>query len=63
MDRATLQLQTGPICCVRGLKSSLVIGQEAQIGPNLFTPRGLVQFSGIIFFKLKNVCYDTTRAR
>jgi hypothetical protein len=25
---------------LRGLKSSLVIGQKAQIGPNPFTPRG-----------------------
>jgi hypothetical protein len=38
--RAALHLKAGPICCVRGLKSSLVIGQKAQIGPNPFTPRG-----------------------
>jgi hypothetical protein len=25
---------------LRGLKSSLVIGQKAQLGPNPFTPRG-----------------------
>jgi hypothetical protein len=35
-----LHLEVGPIRCVRGLKSSLVIGQKAQIGPNPFTPRG-----------------------
>jgi hypothetical protein len=33
---AALHLEVGPICCVRGLKSSLVIGQKAEIGPNLF---------------------------
>jgi hypothetical protein len=33
-------LEAGPIHCVRGLKSSLVIGQKAQIGANPFTPRG-----------------------
>jgi hypothetical protein len=38
--RAALHLEAGPIRCVRGLKSSLVIGQKAQIGPNPFTPRG-----------------------
>jgi hypothetical protein len=38
--RAALHLEAGPSCCVRGLKSSLVIGQKAQIGPNPFTPRG-----------------------
>jgi hypothetical protein len=38
--RAALHLETGPIRCVRGLKSSLVIGQKAQIRPNPFTPRG-----------------------
>jgi hypothetical protein len=38
--RVALHLEAGPICCVRGLKSSLVIGQKAQIGPNPFTPRG-----------------------
>jgi hypothetical protein len=31
--RAALHLEAGPIRCVRGLKSSLVIGQKAQIGP------------------------------
>jgi hypothetical protein len=34
--RAALHLEAGPIRCVRGLKSSLVIGQKAQIGPNPF---------------------------
>jgi hypothetical protein len=34
--RATLHLEAGAICCVRGLKSSLVIGQKAQIGPQPF---------------------------
>jgi hypothetical protein len=38
--RAALHLEAGPICCVRGLKSSLVIGQKAQIGPKPFTPKG-----------------------
>jgi hypothetical protein len=38
--RAALHLEAGPIHCVRGLKSSLVIGQKAQISPNPFTPRG-----------------------
>jgi hypothetical protein len=33
--RAALHLEAGPIRCVRGLKSSLVIGQKAQIGPEL----------------------------
>jgi hypothetical protein len=37
---AALHLEAGPIRCVRGLKSSLVIGRKAQIGPNSFTPRG-----------------------
>jgi hypothetical protein len=40
--RAALHLEVGPIRCVRGLKSSLVIGQKAQIGPNPFTPRARV---------------------
>jgi hypothetical protein len=35
-----LHLEVGPIGCVRGLKSSLVIGQKVEIGPNPFTPRG-----------------------
>jgi hypothetical protein len=38
--RAALHLEAGPIRCVRGLKSSLVISQKAPIGPNPFTPRG-----------------------
>jgi hypothetical protein len=38
--RAALHLEAGPIRCVRGLTSSLVIGQKAQICPNPFTPRG-----------------------
>jgi hypothetical protein len=38
--RATLHLEPGPIRCVRGLKSSLVIDQKVEIGPNPFTPRG-----------------------
>jgi hypothetical protein len=40
--RAALYLEAWPIRHVRGLKSSLVIGQKAQIGPNPFTPRGRV---------------------
>ncbi len=35
--RAAIHMEAGPIRCVRGLKSSLVIGQKAQIGPNPFT--------------------------
>jgi hypothetical protein len=35
--RAALHLEAGPIRCVRGLKSSLVIGKKVQIGPNSFT--------------------------
>jgi hypothetical protein len=31
--RVALHLEARPICCIRGLKSSLVIGQKAQIGP------------------------------
>jgi hypothetical protein len=38
--RVALHLEAGPIRCVRGLKSSLVIGQKVGIGPNPFTPRG-----------------------
>jgi hypothetical protein len=38
--RVALHLEARPIRCVRGLKSSLVIGPKAQIGPNPFTPRG-----------------------
>jgi hypothetical protein len=37
---AALHLEARPICCVRGLKSSLVIGQKAENSPNPFTPRG-----------------------
>jgi hypothetical protein len=32
--RVALHLEAGPIRCGRGLKTSLVIGQKAQIGPN-----------------------------
>jgi hypothetical protein len=49
--RAALHLEAGPIRCVRGLKSSLVIGQKAQIGPNPFTPRGRANLV-VWFFKL-----------
>jgi hypothetical protein len=40
--RAALHLEAGPIHCVRGLKSSLVIGQKDEINPNPFTSRGRV---------------------
>jgi hypothetical protein len=40
IGRAALHLEAMQIRCVRGLKSSLAIGQKAQIGPNPFTPRG-----------------------
>jgi len=36
--RAALHLEAGPIRCVSGFESSLVIGQKAQLGSNLFTP-------------------------
>jgi hypothetical protein len=49
--RAALHLEFGPIRCVRGLKSSFVIGQKAQIGPNPFTPRGLAD---LVVWILKN---------
>jgi hypothetical protein len=38
--RAALHFEAGPIYCVRGFKSSPVIGQKAETGPNPFTPRG-----------------------
>jgi hypothetical protein len=38
--RAALHLKARPICCVRGFKSSLMIGQKVEIGPNPTTPRG-----------------------
>jgi hypothetical protein len=44
--RATLHLEAGPIRCVRVLKSSLVIGQKAQIGLNPFAPRGRADLVG-----------------
>jgi hypothetical protein len=47
--RVALHLEAGPICCVRGLKSSLVIGQKAQIDPNPFTRRGRADLV-VIFF-------------
>ena len=37
--RVALHLEARPIRCARGLKSSLVIGQKVEIGPNPFTPR------------------------
>jgi hypothetical protein len=60
--RVALHLEAGPIRCVRGLKSSLVIGQKAQIDPNPFTPRGRADLV-VRFFEIKYVCYDTGRAR
>jgi hypothetical protein len=59
--RAALHLEAGPICCVRGLKSSLVIDQKAQIGPNPFTPKGHADL--VLWILFLNVCYDTARAR
>jgi hypothetical protein len=38
--RAALHLEDGPIRCVSGLISSLVIGRKPQIGLNPCTPRG-----------------------
>jgi hypothetical protein len=38
--RAALNLEAGPIRCIGSLKSSLVIGQKAEIGLNPFTSRG-----------------------
>jgi hypothetical protein len=52
--RAALHLEAGPIRCVRGLKSSLVIGQKAQISPNPFTPRG--QANLVVWFFLLKKC-------
>ena len=60
--RAALHLEAGPIRCIRGLKSSLVVGQKAQLGPNPFTRRGRA-YLVVQFFRLINVCYDTARAR
>jgi hypothetical protein len=60
--KAALHLEAGAIHCVRGLKSSLVIGQKAQICHNPFTPRGRGDLV-VGFLKLKNVCYDMARAR
>jgi hypothetical protein len=57
-----LNLEDGPIRCVRGLEFSLVIGQKAQIGPNPFTPRARADLV-VLFLRSKNVCYDTARAR
>ena len=51
--RVALHLKAGPLCCVRGLKSSLVIGQKVEIGPIPFTPRGWVD-SMVCFFLKKN---------
>jgi hypothetical protein len=59
--RVSLHLEARPICCIRGLKSSLVIGPKAQISPISFTPRGRANLV-VCFFKLKNVCYDTAQA-
>jgi hypothetical protein len=60
--RAALHLEAGPIRCVRGLKSSFVIGQEVEIGPNSFTPRGRVDLVVCIFVNENNVCSDMARA-
>jgi hypothetical protein len=60
--RAALHLEAGSIRCIRGLKSSLVIGQNAQISPNPFTTRGWADLL-VWFFLLKNVCYDTAWVR
>src|SRR6202048_5044981 len=38
--RAALHLEAEPIRCVRGLKSSIVIGQKVEINPNPFTHGG-----------------------
>jgi len=56
--RAAFDLEAGPIRCVRGLKSSLVVGQKVEIGPNPFTPRGRADLV-VWMFMIKNVCYDT----
>jgi hypothetical protein len=52
--RATLHLEAGLIRCLGGLKSSLVIGQKAQIGPNPFTPRG--RADSVVWFFLIIKC-------
>jgi hypothetical protein len=46
--RAALYPEARPICCVRGLKSSLVIGQKAEICPTLLHLEA-GSFRGIIF--------------
>jgi hypothetical protein len=58
--RATLHLEAWPVCCVRGFKSSLVIGQKVEIGPNPFTPRG--QADGGMKILMKNVWCEMVRA-
>jgi hypothetical protein len=47
--RATLHLEAMPFRCVRGLKSSLVIDQKVEVGPNAFTPRGWAYLVVCIF--------------
>jgi hypothetical protein len=51
--RAALHLEAGPICCVRGFKSSLVIGQKVDINPNPFTPTCWADLE-VWFFWFKN---------
>ena len=50
--RAALRLKSGSICSVRGLKSSLAIGQKAQIGPNSFVPRGWANVVVLVIEKM-----------
>jgi hypothetical protein len=60
--RAASHLEVGPFRCVKGLKSSLVIGQKDEIDPNPFTPRGRPNLVVWIFWS-KYAWSDMARAR
>jgi len=51
--RATLHLEVRPICCVRGPKSSLVLGQKVEISPNPFIPSIGANLVKLIFYSKK----------
>jgi len=57
--RAPLHLEVGSICCVRGTKSSLVIGQKVENHSESFYTKCRDQFGGIDFFIQKK--HDVTR--
>ena len=52
-----VHLEAGSIHCVKGLKSSLVIGQKVQTSPNPFTPEA-EPIWWYDFFNYKIICYD-----